>query len=231
MGVCRCRLTRTVGSCHNGIRASFAGAAEHSALRALRTPHSALRTPHSALSTHALRTPHSGAPHSALRTPHSALSTQHPLHSALFMLRAGFTTLFAGVPITGAGRAGLRDGFADHARSAAAHSLFNDPGTLSAPASGPRHPGVGCCATRRHLTFARTGHHRIAVIGVLILLLALLVDHAPGWFAAMALTSDLPGQSVSTALASGLVRDGIRARCGDVVVAVLMASIGCISAS
>ena len=105
------------------------------------------------------------------------------------------------------------------------HSLFNDPGTLWHLRLGRDILASGSVPHADTLTFTRTGAPWVDQSWAFDVLLALLVDHA-GWSAAVALTSILLA-GVYAALASGLVRDGI-APVVAVVVAVLMAAIGCI---
>ena len=105
------------------------------------------------------------------------------------------------------------------------HSLFNDPGTLWHLRLGRDIVASGSVPRCDTLTFTRTHAPWVDQYWAFDVLLALVVDHA-GWSAAMALTALLLA-AVYGALAGGLIRDGI-APVVAVVVALLMAAIGCI---
>ena len=94
-----------------------------------------------------------------------------------------------------------------------------------APASGPRHRGLGIRAALRHLDVHPAQAPWVDQSWGFDVLLASVVDHL-GWSAAVGLTVFLLA-AVYGALTRGLIRDGISPVVA-VVVALLMAAIGCI---
>ena len=105
------------------------------------------------------------------------------------------------------------------------HALFNDPGTLWHLRLGRDIVASGSVPRCDTLTFTRTHAPWVDQSWGFDVLLALVVDHA-GWSAVVALTA-LVLAAVYGALAGGLIRDGISPVVA-VVVALLMAAIGCI---
>ena len=105
------------------------------------------------------------------------------------------------------------------------HALFNDPGTLWHLRLGRDIVASGSVPRCDTLTFTRAKSPWVDQSWGFDALLALVVDHW-GWSAAVGLTV-LVLASVYAALAGGLVRDGISPVVA-VVVALLMAAIGCV---
>ena len=105
------------------------------------------------------------------------------------------------------------------------HALFNDPGTLWHLRLGRDIVASGSVPRCDTLTFTRTHAPWVDQSWGFDALLALVVDHA-GWSAAVALTA-LVLAAVYSALAGGLIRDGISPVVA-VVVSLAMAAIGCI---
>jgi hypothetical protein len=105
------------------------------------------------------------------------------------------------------------------------HALFNDPGTLWHLRLGRDILATGRVPHVDALTYTRANVPWVDQSWGFDLLLALVVDHA-GWSAAVALTALLLA-TVYGGLAGGLVRNGTSSVVA-VVIAILMAAVGCI---